>query len=59
VDEAALRCEAREQAERRRSASDAALGVARDWLPYYRQMYLRAAGRDVGMQRWAGEGRSQ
>jgi cytosine/adenosine deaminase-related metal-dependent hydrolase len=59
VDEAALRSEAREHAARQRSANDAALGVAREWLPYYRQMYLRAAGRDVGMQRWAGEGRSQ
>jgi cytosine/adenosine deaminase-related metal-dependent hydrolase len=59
VDEAALRGEAREHAARQRSANAAALGVARDWLPYYRQMYLQAAGRDVGMQRWAGGGRSQ
>jgi 5-methylthioadenosine/S-adenosylhomocysteine deaminase len=59
VDEAALRSEAREHAARQRSANDAALGVARNWLPYYRQMYLRAAGCHVGMQRWAGEGRSQ
>ncbi len=50
VDEAALRSEAREIAARQRPVSDS----AREWLPYYREMYLRAAARDVGMWRWAG-----
>jgi 5-methylthioadenosine/S-adenosylhomocysteine deaminase len=59
VDEAALRSEARELATRHRTANDAAQKAARDWLPYYREMYLRAAGSDVGMWRWAGEGRTQ
>jgi 5-methylthioadenosine/S-adenosylhomocysteine deaminase len=55
IDEAAVRAEAREIAERaRRDSSDA---EAQEWLPYYRQMYLQAARRDVGMNRWAGEGR--
>ena len=59
VDEAALRSEAREHAARQRSANDAAQAVAGDWLPYYREMYLRAAARNVGMSRWAGDERSQ
>ena len=54
IDERALRAEARELAERRRSADAPALQAAAQWLPYYREMYLKAAGRDVGMQRWAG-----
>jgi 5-methylthioadenosine/S-adenosylhomocysteine deaminase len=59
VDEAALRSEAREHAARQRSVSDAAQGAASEWLPYYREMYLRAAASDVGMWRWAGDGRLQ
>lgn len=58
VDEAALRSEAREWAARQ-ATNAAAQDTAREWLPYYRQMYLRAAARDVGMWRWAGEGRTQ
>jgi 5-methylthioadenosine/S-adenosylhomocysteine deaminase len=54
IDEAAVRAEAREIAARASSA--AADNDAVEWLPYYRQMYLRAARRDVGMNRWAGEG---
>jgi hypothetical protein len=55
IDEAAVRAEAREIADRARSeATDA---EAHEWLPYYRRMYLQAARRDVGMNRWAGEGR--
>ena len=54
IDERALRAEARELAERRRAADAPALQAAAQWLPYYREMYLKAAGRDVGMQRWAG-----
>jgi 5-methylthioadenosine/S-adenosylhomocysteine deaminase len=58
IDEPALRSEARELAARQQSANDAAQDVAREWLPYYREMYLRAASRDVGMWRWAGDGRT-
>jgi 5-methylthioadenosine/S-adenosylhomocysteine deaminase len=54
IDERALRAEAREHAEQRRSADAPVLQAAAQWLPYYREMYLKAAGRDVGMQRWAG-----
>jgi 5-methylthioadenosine/S-adenosylhomocysteine deaminase len=54
IDERALRAEAREHAEQRRSADAPVLRAAAQWLPYYREMYLKAAGRDVGMQRWAG-----
>jgi 5-methylthioadenosine/S-adenosylhomocysteine deaminase len=55
IDEAALRSEARELAARQRSSNDAAQDGAREWLPYYREMYLRAAARDVGISRWAGD----
>jgi 5-methylthioadenosine/S-adenosylhomocysteine deaminase len=55
IDEAAVRAEAREIAARARST--AAATDAMEWLPYYREMYLQAARRDVGMNRWAGEGR--
>jgi cytosine/adenosine deaminase-related metal-dependent hydrolase len=53
IDERALRAEAREHAEQRRAADVPALQTAAEWLPYYREMYLKAAGRDVGMQRRA------
>jgi cytosine/adenosine deaminase-related metal-dependent hydrolase len=54
LDEAALRAEAR-AISATRAASDAAeaQGAAR-WLPFYREMYMKAATRDVGMQRWIG-----
>jgi 5-methylthioadenosine/S-adenosylhomocysteine deaminase len=58
IDEPALRSEARELAARQQSANDAAQDAAREWLPHYREMYLRAARRDVGMWRWAGDGRT-
>ena len=54
IDEAAVRAEAREIAARLRA--QAADTDAPEWLPYYRQMYLKAAGRNVGINRWAGEG---
>jgi cytosine/adenosine deaminase-related metal-dependent hydrolase len=54
IDEAAIRAEAREFASRRAATQRAALDGAEAWLPYYRQMYLRAAGQDVGMNRWVG-----
>jgi 5-methylthioadenosine/S-adenosylhomocysteine deaminase len=53
IDEAAVRAEAREIAARARS--HAAVADADEWLPYYRQMYLQATRRDVGMKRRAGE----
>jgi 5-methylthioadenosine/S-adenosylhomocysteine deaminase len=55
VDERAIRAEAREYAAHLRAANDSARQGAQKWLPYYRQMYLKAAGRDVGMHRWAGD----
>ena len=55
IDEAAVRAEAREIATR--VAAQASPADASEWLPYYRQMYLQAARRDVGMNRWAGNER--
>ncbi|MGA2024304.1 MAG: amidohydrolase family protein [Steroidobacteraceae bacterium] len=55
IDERAIRAEAREQAVRLRQDNRAAGLQAQQWLPYYRQMYLKAARRDVGMRRWAGD----
>jgi len=52
VDETALLAEMREIAERRRTDSGPADASAATWLPYYRQMYLKSAARDVGLQRW-------
>jgi 5-methylthioadenosine/S-adenosylhomocysteine deaminase len=53
IDELAIRAEAREQAVRLRQDNRAARERAQQWLPFYRQMYLKAAQRDVGMSRWA------
>jgi 5-methylthioadenosine/S-adenosylhomocysteine deaminase len=55
VDERAIRTEAREQAVRLQRDNRAARELAQQWLPFYRQMYLMAARRDVGMCRWAGD----
>jgi 5-methylthioadenosine/S-adenosylhomocysteine deaminase len=52
IDEAAIRAEAREFASRHAAGQSVALEAAAAWLPYYREMYLRAAGQDVGMNRW-------
>jgi 5-methylthioadenosine/S-adenosylhomocysteine deaminase len=54
VDEAAIRAEAREIAERARHDIRRDNAAAQRWLPHYRQMYLRAARQDVGLQRWVG-----
>lgn len=54
VDEEAIKAEARELAgeyTRTLAQSDRAAGKLE---PYYREMYLRAARDDVGMNRWAG-----
>ena len=47
VDEAALRAEARAIAARAAAGRD----TASQWLPYYREMYLQAMARDVGLGR--------
>ncbi len=54
VDEAAIRAEARALAAATRSAPGPGGHDAARWLPYYRQMYLSAAGREVGLTRWMG-----
>jgi 5-methylthioadenosine/S-adenosylhomocysteine deaminase len=54
VDEAALRAEARELFAERQIALRAAARDADVWLPYYREMYLKACRKDVGLNRWAG-----
>jgi 5-methylthioadenosine/S-adenosylhomocysteine deaminase len=57
LDEPALRAEARALAAQR-AAADASEGdSAARWLPYYRDMYMKAAARDVGLQRWIGKSR--
>jgi 5-methylthioadenosine/S-adenosylhomocysteine deaminase len=56
IDEAAIRAEARAIAARARVDTAGAEADARRWLPYYRQMYLRASQCDVGLQRWVGTG---
>jgi 5-methylthioadenosine/S-adenosylhomocysteine deaminase len=53
LDEAALRAEARAIAAKRAIDTSEAESAAR-WLPHYRDMYRKAAARDVGMQRWIG-----
>ncbi len=54
LDEAALRAEARGLAAGRAAADAAEAQSAAVWLPFYREMYLKAASRNVGMQRWTG-----
>ncbi len=51
VDEEAVKAEARELAQQSGGETAAA---ARELMPYYRAMYLAAARRDVGLNRWAG-----
>jgi len=55
VDEAALRAEARDYARRFAGNQSEVDRAAAALSPYYRKMYLRAAGRDVGMNRWGGD----
>ncbi|MEJ0037870.1 MAG: amidohydrolase family protein [Gammaproteobacteria bacterium] len=54
IDEAALRAEARAIAARRAVALASEAQGAAQWLPFYREMYMKAAARDVGIQRWIG-----
>ena len=54
IDEKALRAEARDLADAGRAQFESAQAAARLLEPYYRAMYLKAAGRDVGFTRWVG-----
>jgi 5-methylthioadenosine/S-adenosylhomocysteine deaminase len=54
LDEAALRAEARAIAANRSAVAASEADSAARWLPYYREMYMKAAARDVGLQRWIG-----
>ena len=54
VDERALRAEARDLAARRATADATEANGAARWLPYYRAMVMKAAARDVGLQRGIG-----
>ena len=52
VDEKALRAEARSLMEGYREQLGRAAEQAGELAPHYREMYLRAASRDVGFSRW-------
>jgi cytosine/adenosine deaminase-related metal-dependent hydrolase len=52
VDEKALRAEVRELMASYREQLARGAGDAARLAPYYREMYLRAAARDVGFSRW-------
>jgi len=52
VDEKALRAEARELIAAQREPLARAQAQARRLEPHYREMYLRAAKQDVGLDRW-------
>jgi 5-methylthioadenosine/S-adenosylhomocysteine deaminase len=55
IDERALLEEAREIAARQAPALAKVRRNAGALEPYYREMYRRAAARDVGMNRWVGD----
>jgi 5-methylthioadenosine/S-adenosylhomocysteine deaminase len=55
VDEPTLRAEARAHAARFADSQGVVDQAAADLRPYYRRMYLKAAGRNVGMNRWVGD----
>jgi 5-methylthioadenosine/S-adenosylhomocysteine deaminase len=54
VDEAALKREARDMMKAFNQNSAAAEAAAARLLPYYREMVMKVAARDVGIERWAG-----
>ena len=54
VDEAALRSQIRGYASRLENQLEQMTVSADRLAPYYREMYLKAISRDVGMNRWAG-----
>ena len=57
VDEEAIKAEVREFSACNREEINRSREAADRLEPYYREMYLRGANRDVGMNRWAGPGR--
>ena len=54
IDERAILEEARELIKEYRTEISRAAEAARELEPYYKEMYFRAAARDVGLNRWAG-----
>lgn len=52
VDEAALKAEVRELARESRASLATTAQAAAALEPYYREMYLRAAHADIGLDRW-------
>ena len=52
--EEALKDEVRAPVPEHRRELARTAAAAAELHPYYREMYLRAAAREVGMQRWAG-----
>ena len=52
VDEEAIKKEAREIMKSYRKDMEKTWEIARKLEPYYREMYLRCAKMDVGMNRW-------
>jgi 5-methylthioadenosine/S-adenosylhomocysteine deaminase len=53
VDEEAIKAEARDLAREHGPELARAAAAAEELEPYYREMYLKAAATDVGMNRWA------
>jgi 5-methylthioadenosine/S-adenosylhomocysteine deaminase len=54
VDEEAIKAEVRELMKTFQQDIQKTNQAAALLEPYYREMYLKAAGRDVGMNRWLG-----
>lgn len=54
VDEEAIKAEAKELFKQYKIEADAATRDAESLEPYYREMYLRCAAQNVGMNRWVG-----
>jgi len=54
IDEQAILAEARELIKEYRAEINRAASAAQELEPYYKEMYYRAAARDVGLNRWAG-----
>ena len=54
VDEEAIKAEARELMKGYKVELEISAEAAAKLEPYYREMYLRAAARNVGMNRWVG-----
>ena len=55
VDESVIRAEANDIAKRQAAIIEKVRRNADHLAPYYRDMYLRAARRDVGINRWVGD----